>query len=114
VATFLTRHLEDSKLLQGSSITLADSVFTQPIVYTVDSQSQAGYGDINGDDDDNVEDEDEELVETMEQLVTTVIDVAPSTLKVKNPTARHSTVYGINQAAITMCNQAVLKSVSDC
>jgi hypothetical protein len=38
--------------------------------------------------------------------VTTVINVAPSTLKVKKPTARHSTMCGINQAAITVCDQA--------
>ena len=37
--------------------------------------------------------------------MTTVIDVAPSTLKVQKPTARRSTMYSINQAAIAMCNQ---------
>ena len=79
------------------------------MVHTVDSQSQAGYSEVDDDNDDAEDDEDddeEEEEEEAEQPMTTVIDVAPSTLKVKKPTARRSTMCSINQAAITMCNQA--------
>jgi hypothetical protein len=76
----------------------------------VDSQSQSGYGELDGDDvdddDDDVEDEEEHKGTMKVKPIKSMIDVAPSTLKVKKPTARRSTMYGLNQAAITMCNQA--------
>ena len=83
-------------------------MFHAPKVQTVDSQSQSGYGEL---DDDNVEDEDVKEEEKHEGTVKvkpikSVIDIAPSTVKMKKPTAHHSSMYGLNQEAITMCNQA--------
>ena len=90
----------------GFGVSARPNTFQQPMVYTMDSQSQAVHAEVDDDDDDAEDEDEEEELEEAEQPMTTVINVAPSTLKVKKPTARRSTMCSINQATIVMCNQA--------
>ena len=76
-----------------------------PNVQTVDSKSRSGIGYEECDDDEEEDHKREEEVEQMTK-VKTVVDLAPSTHKVKKPTSRRSSMYGLNQEAIIQCNQA--------
>ena len=77
-----------------------------PNVQTVDSKSRSGIGYEECDDDEEEEDHKrEEEVEKMTK-VKTVVDLAPSTHKVKKSTSCRSSMYGLNQEAIIQCNQA--------